>query len=810
MEIDLELYRREVRTSESPRIRLSAIDIAPDRPLRTLVFVHGFGGQAVQWRHQLTHFALANRVVALDLRGHGHSDRPVGRYSMDEIQADLLKALDILGIRDPCVLLGHSFGGAVVAQFAAEHPERVERLVLIASAGEFRLSPALRFGLNLPLNVLRLAQPFAKSWLHAPFHVLKAWYANNLSQWNGWSLFRDLTMPALVIRGHWDFLFEKPMFEEVARAIPGAEDVDVGTSGHMVMLERRDAVNRALDRFLSGETTRTWRQQAGGGTKQSRATLRQERPWLANYEQSVPYTVAIPQIPVHRLLRSAVRRFPNRVALLAGDQRMTYAQLNKAVNRWANAMLGLGLQPGDRVALMLPNSPEAVIAYFGTLKAGGVVAFAPPEVTPDLLARQQAGIQAHVVVTDERGMGMLTQMPAQVKLAHLVLIGSEPPTTEGRADWRFHNFDALLHAAAESSPEIEVDPTALAVIQSTGGTTGLPKGVMLTHRNLVANTMQIRHWMPEAKEGKEVFLCVLAFAHSYGLTTTLNVPIALGATLILKPAFDLTDLLETIKREQPTIFPGVPAMYMAINSYPGVRKYGIDSIKACISGSAPLPVEVQESFEKLTRGRLVEGYGLTEASPVTHANPLGGLRKVGSIGIPLPSTEACILDLTTGKVVAEAGQIGELAVRGSQVMAGYWRDAAATAEVINPEGWLRTGDMAQMDEEGYFRLIARRVDMWYPDKEMGPPAFPRDIEEVLYEIPQVREAAVVAIANQPIAFIFTGKDSTTSDTVMAYCRRRLPPELVPRMVIFVDAFPRSFIGKILRRELAQRYGSRVE
>jgi len=576
-----------------------------------------------------------------------------------------------------------------------------------------------------------------------------------------------------------------------------------------VMLERRDAVNRALDRFLSGEATRTWRQQTGTGTKQTRSTLRQERPWLNNYEQTVPYTVAIPQIPVHRLLRSAVRRFPNRVALLAGDQRMTYAQLNKAVNRWANALLGLGLKPGDRVALMLPNSPQAVIAYFGTLKAGGVAAFAPPEVTPDLLARQQAGVQAHVVVTDGRGMEMMAQMPAQVKLAHLVLVGTEPLPVQGRTDWHLHNFDALLHAAAESSPEIEVDPSALAVIQSTGGTTGLPKGVMLTHRNLVANTMQIRQWMPEAVEGKEIFLCVLSFAHSYGLTTALNVPIALGATLILKPAFDLTDLLETIKKEQPTIFPGVPAMYMAINNFPGVRKIGISSIKACISGSAPLPVEVQESFEKLTRGRLVEGYGLTEAGPVTHANPLGGLRKVGSIGIPLPSTEACILDLSSGKVV-EPGQIGELAVRGPQVMAGYWRDEAATAQVIDAEGWLRTGDVAQMDEDGYFRLVARRADMWYPDKELGPPAFPRDIEEVLYEIPQVQEAAVVAIANQPIAFISTGKDGTTSETVMAYCRRRLPPELVPRMVIFVDAFPRSFIGKILRRELAQRYGARVE
>ena len=809
MEFDLELYRREVRVSKNPRVRLSAINIAPEHPQRTLVMIHGFGGQATQWRYQLNHFARTNRVVALDLRGHGHSDRPAGTYEMAQIQADLLAALEILGITEPFVLMGHSFGGAVVSQFAAEHPERVERLVLIASAGEFKLSPALRFGLKLPLSVLRLAEPFAKTWLHAPFHVLTAWYANNLSKWNGWSLFRDLTMPTLVIRGHWDFLFEKPLFEEVARTIPGAEDVDVGTSGHMVMLERRDAVNRALERFLSGEATRTWRQQTVPSSVHNRAALRRERPWLDSYEQTVAYTVAIPQIPVHRLLRSAVRRFPKRTALLAGDRRMSYSELNKQVNRLANALIGLGVTPGERVALMLPNSPEAVIAYFATLKAGGVLAFAPPQTTPDLLARQQRSLSAQVVITDAVGVGMVAQMPSSVDLPHLIVVGPDPQPVTGHTRWAFHAFDSLLAAAPDTSPDVTVDPNSLAVIQSTGGTTGLPKGVMLTHRNLVANTMQVRHWIPEAKEGSEIFLSVLAFSHSYGLTTALNVPIALGATLILKPTFDLADMLETIKKEQPTIFPGVPAMYMAINAFPSVRKYGIDSIKACISGAAPLPVEVQESFEKLTRGRLVEGYGLTEAGPVTHANPLGGRRKVGSIGIPLPSTDACILDLATGKERVEPGQIGELAVRGPQVMAGYWQNEAATTAVITREGWLRTGDVAQMDEDGYFRIVARKVDMWYPDKEIGPPAFPRDIEEVLYEIPQVQEAAVVAIADQPIAFIATGKDSTSAETVIAYCRRRLPPELVPRMVIFVDSFPRSFIGKILRRELAKRYESQI-
>jgi len=235
-----------------------------------------------------------------------------------------------------------------------------------------------------------------------------------------------------------------------------------------------------------------------------------------------------------------------------------------------------------------------------------------------------------------------------------------------------------------------------------------------------------------------------------------------------------------------------------------VRKYKLGSIRACISGSAPLPVEVQEAFEKLTKGRLVEGYGLTEASPVTHANPLQGMRKVGSIGIPVPSTEAIIIDLKHGRKEEPVGHIGELAVRGPQVMMGYWKNPAASRNAITNDGWLMTGDVAVMDTDGFFRIIARKADMWYPEKP-GNPAFPRDVEEVLYEIPQVKEAVVVAIAGAPVAFIISQKDRPTANAVVAYCQRRLPPHLVPRLVVFVDEFPRSFIGKVLRRELARRY-----
>jgi long-chain acyl-CoA synthetase len=374
-----------------------------------------------------------------------------------------------------------------------------------------------------------------------------------------------------------------------------------------------------------------------------------------------------------------------------------------------------------------------------------------------------------------------------------------------------------LGGNSNKSPAVEVAPEDLAVIQYTGGTTAQSKGVMLSHRNLVANALQTRHWLPEAREGHERFLCVVPIFHSYGLTTAMNVPVALGAAMILKAQFQILDVLQTIKKYRPTIFPGVPNMYVAINNFRGVRKYGIGSIKFCISGSEPLPVEVQEAFEKLTKGRLVEGYGLTEASPVTHANPLGEKRKIGTIGVPLPSTEAKILDLTSRQKEVKPGHIGELAVRGPQVMMGYWKNPQATREVLLENGasarpggqsggpWLLTGDIAQVDENGYTRIIARKADMWFPSRIKKQPAFPRDVEEVIYEIPQIKEVAVTAVAGNPFAFVIAAKEGPTPASVISYCKRRLPAHLVPRFVIFMDDFPRTFIGKVLRRELARRY-----
>jgi long-chain acyl-CoA synthetase len=799
--IDLEFYRRRVGLLSKPKIHLSVIDILPEHASQTVVFLHGYGGQANQWRYQLDEFSNSNRVIAIDLRGHGQSDKPSGDYSMPQIIKDIEQVLSGLEVDGNFILVGHSFGGALATEFAILHPENVNHLILIATAGEFELNPFYRFLLNLPKPILGFLGPIVHGWLSAPPMVMHAWYHQNVAIWNGWSLFRSLQVPTTVVRGHQDAVFSKAAFDEVARAIPDAGEIDVGASGHLVMLERRQAVNRVIHRSI--ETgTRSWRIDQVESESSRMAKLLPERPWLANYDIGVPHTIAVPTITLNQLLRSAASRFPRRPALVFEGAQITYRQLLKDVMRFTAGLQSRGVKPNDRVMLLLPNIPQMVIAYFGVLEAGAVAVFSHPITEEEEFIRQLNTTQARILITldqfdeildklktekESGGLTQLSQIILTSPVEYLPFIKKlafkyrkkdvSAPSLKGIKGINIELFSTFISSRDVEPVEIDISTEDLATIQFTGGTTDEPKGVMLSHRNLVANSLQTRHWMPPANEGKEKFLCVLPFSHSYGLTTALNLPVALGATMILKAKFETLDLLKSIQKYSPTIFPGVPRMYMAIKDFPGVRKFGISSIEACISGSAPLPVEVQEAFEKLTRGRLVEGYGLTEAGPVTHGNPLYGKRKIGTIGIPFPSTEARVLDLGQGKKEVRSGQIGELAVRGPQVMLGCWQDDVATR---------------------------KKADMWYPHKP-GEPAFPRDVEEVLFEIPQVRDAAVVAIANQPIAFVIAKGERPRASEMIAYCKRRLPPQLVPRLIIFVEDFPRTFIGKILRRELAKKF-----
>lgn len=817
MSLDPELFRREVRLRSSPPLTLSALERGPENPRRTLLFLHGFGGSARQWAYQLERFSERDRVIALDLRGHGASETPAGPYDVEALRNDVAAAARALSVRRPVIVVGHSFGAAVAVEYALRYPKSVDGLVLISAAPEYPLAWPHRAALGLPLPLLNLIYPWIRRGLGAPPVVLRRMHRQALWPWKGGDKLARVRHRTLVIRGHRDRVFGVQPMEDVARRIPGAEDVNVGASGHMVMLERREAVNRAIERFLEGP--RSWRQPAS-------RILRRGHPWLARYDPGVPETVSVPPICLDQFLAAAARRHPGRAALVYAGRRMSYRQLDREVNRFAQGLRALGVLPGERVMLLLPNLPQTVISFYGALRSGAVAVFATPLSDPEELLRQVRDSGARLLVTLTRFHAAAEQALHRAGLEYAVLtaVWDYMPLWKaalfrlgrGRREGdlaplplpeSISLFRPLLAAQAARPPELDRDPEALAVLQYTGGTTDAPRGVMLSHRNLVANALQLRLWIPDLREGREVVLSVLPFSHIYGLTTAMSVPVAIAGTMVILSTFVTRQVLAAIRRYRPTLFPGVPTMYTALNDFPGIRRYRIDSIRACISGAAPLPVEVQESFERLTHGRLVEGYGLTEASPVTHANPLLGPRKAGSIGVPLPGTEAKIVDLSRGRDLAP-GKIGELAVRGPQVMMGYWNRAGETRAALRRGGWLLTGDLARMDRDGTFQIIARKKEMILA----GPyQVYPRDVEEVLHEHPKVREAAVVGITRPrwPLqkvkAYVVLRQGETaTEQELIELCRRRLKSYAVPGTIEFVSDLPKSFVGKVLRRVLIER------
>ncbi|MCK6626423.1 MAG: alpha/beta fold hydrolase [Anaerolineae bacterium] len=819
IQLDFNLYRVDVPIRGLTGAELSVIDIWPEGVQKTIMFVHGYAGCAETWEFQINHFARSYRVVAPDLRGHGQSDAPLTQYTMPEMVDDLQTIADTLKLPEKFILVGHSFGGSICVEYANAHPERLEKLVLIATAGEYPLPRRVTWAFRLPNAFFRPWWEYRPRW-NAEIHVLKRMMLNNMRRWQGWSLLRNITTPTLIITGERDSYFPRYVFDELSQMVPGAEVVDVGSAKHKVQLERHQAVNRAIERFIEGGRRSSWRDPHSAGS------LFQQRPWLSSYSPETPLTVPIPRRPLPQFLEGAADWVPKRTATLFYGARLTYQQLNRQVNAFAHALLGLGVGPGERVLVALPNMPQMIIAYFGALKAGGVVVLSHPEADAAHIAQQIRQTGARVLVTLREFSGLIQAVRAQTDLQQIILVEMAslvPPDVFQKlmARWTPTSLIAastepdeagslsmteLMADAITEPPAIQVDSEATAVILYTSGTTDEAKAVCLTHANLVANALQTRHWVHELRYGEEICLSVVPLSHSYGLTNALNIPIALAATLVLLPGFDLEDTLQHIKQYHPTLFPAVPSMYMAINQAGNVRGYGLDSIKACISGAAPLPVEVQEAFEKLTRGRLVEGYGLTEASPVTHANPLYGLRKVGSIGVPIPNTEAKIVDLSSGADLPP-GQIGELVVKGPQVMAGYWADEAATRAVLK-EGWLYTGDVAVMESDGYFHIIGRKKDIIMTVD--GHSVYPRDVEEVLYEHNRVLEAAVVGVpggenGQQRIkAFVVPRPGVRLSDEeLLALCRRRLDDYAVPSEIEFRNTLPKSFVGKVSRRALVE-------
>jgi long-chain acyl-CoA synthetase len=821
MQLDFNLYRVEVPIRGLADVALSVVDVWPEGAEKALIFVHGYAGCAETWEYQANHFIHNYRVVIPDLRGHGQSDAPFTKYTMDELVADLDTIADVLHLPEKFVLIGHSFGGAICTEYAIAHPERLEKLVLIATTGEYPLPRLASLASRIPTAAFRPWWRFRPRW-NAEVHVMKRMMLNNMLKWKGWSLFQEISTPTMVITGARDRYFPRRVFEEVSKLVPGGEVVDIGASKHKVQLERHKAVNRSIERFVLKEAEGrhiSWRDQA----TQTRKPI--HRPWLASYGSHTPHTVPIPRQPLYKFLETAADWVPKRTATVFYGSKLTYQQLNRRVNQFAHTLHGLGVKPGDRVMIVLPNMPQMIIAYYAVLKIGGVVVLSNPESNAATILEQIKQTQAKVLVTLRAFKGLTEAVdehtPLQVIFAELRSAVSNRVYRQLMARWDAAGLsrpdeaeaehvgllmDQWMMDASREPPDVEVSHEDLAVILYTSGTTDKPKGVRLTHANLVANALQTRHWIPNLHWGEETFLAVLPLTHSYGMTTAMNIPIAMGATIVLLTVFELDQVLEHIKFHKPTIFPGVPSIYMAINGAPNVRSYGLSSIKGCISGAAPLPIEVQETFEKLTQGRLVEGYGLTEASPVTHANPLEGVRKSGSIGIPIPNTDAKIVDLVTGEDLPY-GQIGELAVRGPQVMQGYWEvDDDSEAESVLKDGWLLTGDVAVMDDEGYFQIISRKRDTIMAGEYS---VYPRDVEEVLYENSNVMEAAVVGVetgeGGQRVKAFIVPRPGTklTQEELLDLCRQRLDEYAVPWEIEFREELPKSFVGKVLRRMLVE-------
>src|SRR5579884_4020809 len=558
-----------------------------------------------------------------------------------------------------------------------------------------------------------------------------------------------------------------------------------------------------------------------------------ERPWLAHYSPNVPATVDIPDRPLTWILDEAVRRHGARVAVEYYGTKLSYVQLEALADRFARALLRLGLQRGDRVALCLANVPQFPVAFFGVLKAGGVVVPTNPLYTAPELEHQLRDAGARFVVALDLVWPTLASIRDKTAVEQVIITSPAdylPPALgllyrlkelgdrrgrprEGRRgpDPTTHDFRALL-GEAHTRQGYEVYPLPeparphdLAVLQYTGGTTGISKGAMLTHRNLLANAFQTRYWTPRARDGAETTLCVAPFFHSYGLTVGMNLSILAAATMVLLPRFKAKDVVRAIRRYRPSIFPGIPTMYIAIMREAGQHAEYLSSVKYCISGAAPLPAKVQSDFEAMSHGKVVEGYGLSEASPVTHCNPLTEECRNGSIGLPIPNVEAAIIDSETGKPLPP-GEVGEIVVKGPNIMKGYWNREQETKDVFI-DGWMRTGDIGRMDEDGYFYVVERKKDLIIAS---GFNVYPREVEEVLFRHPAVADAAVAGAPDEyrgetVAAFIVLKPgiepSEQTKQDILAFCKQELAAYKVPKILEFRKSLPRSLIGKVLRREL---------
>ncbi len=548
-----------------------------------------------------------------------------------------------------------------------------------------------------------------------------------------------------------------------------------------------------------------------------------ERPWLSSYDEGVPRSLEYPETTLPDLLKHTAEQYPSHPAVYYYGTRLTYQELNRKADQFANLLLQEEIKPGDRIALYLPNCPPVLIAFFGALRAGAIVTQLNPLYSKTETAHQLKDSGAQYVVSLDRFAPLLEEIAGDCGLKKIWLTRINdyfpiplkwfyPFRALKEKSWvtwpshrLFHSFVKILNTAPDSPVICPAKMDDTAILQYTGGTTGVAKGVILTHRNLVANAFQCKLWFPGMPDGDQVFLIAIPIFHCYGLTAGMTFALTKAASMVLLAKFDVLQSLEAIQKYKVTVFPGVQAIYNAINHYPGVEKFNLRSVRACLSGAGPLHLEVQKKFEELTGGKVSEGYGLTEASPVTHCNPIFGKRKVGFIGVPFVGTDCKIVDLETGKKELGVGEIGEIVLKGPQVMQGYWNHPAETANVLK-DGWLYTGDIGYMDADGFFAVVDRKKDMV---KVGGENVYPREVEEVLFQNPKVLDCVVAGVPDDKFvdrlkAYVVLKPGSTaTPEEILEFCKGKLAKFKLPKEVAFKDSLPKNMVGKMLRRLLVE-------
>jgi len=547
----------------------------------------------------------------------------------------------------------------------------------------------------------------------------------------------------------------------------------------------------------------------------------QSKPWLAHYDKGVPESVDYEETCIPEFLNRSARDFPDNMALLFQGYRMTYRELAEMIDRFAACLTGLGIKKGDSVAILLPNVIPCVVSYYAILKIGGIAVMNNPLYTDRELEHQFNDSGAKLLITlDLLGNRMIDLRPKTgIREIIYTSIGDYLPFPKNllfplvgkkkglKADVKqaanIYKWKEVLASVAAKLPEVALSFDDTAMYQYTGGTTGLSKGVMLTHGNLSKQVQHIRAWFPTFNPGEEIMLGALPYFHVFGLSVAMNFAIFMGWGDILVPKPQPEQLLETIGKFKPTFAPLVPTMYIGMLAHPSINQTDLSCIKGCFSGSAPLPVEVIRDFETKTGAIIVEGFGMTESSPVTHINPFNGQRKVGSIGLPISDTRCRIVDLDDGVTDKSVGESGELLVKGPQVMKGYWNKPEATAETIT-DGWLHTGDIAKMDEEGYFYIVDRKKDMIISG---GYNVYPRDIEEVFFENPKVQEAAALGVPHPKrgeqvkVYVVLKEGESATEEELLEFCKGKLAAYKLPTMIEFRDELPKTNVGKVLKKNL---------